>query len=273
MDLLSPSERKVAEYILKHPDKVVHLSVAKLAENSGSSQAAIIRLCNRLDMYGYQELKVRIAVDLQEDEAPIYQEITSQDNVESIIKKISYNNIHSIRDTLKILDVGHVKAAIAALINAEKIYFYGIGASGLIAQDAQQKFMRIRKASFAFADVHMQLTSAALVTPRDAVVGISYSGETPEIIRVVQIAKDNGATIISISKLGQTALSKVSDILLNVSSTENEIRSGPTASRITQLNVIDILYLGVAAHNYDEYLDYLEKTRRTVRAEQTLDPG
>ena len=112
LNSLRPSERKVADYILKFPDKVIGLSVAKLAEFSGSSQATIIRLCSQIGTAGYQDLKVRIAVDLQDIESPGYKEITPQDPVESIIHKISHNNIHSIRDSLKILDADMVKQSI-----------------------------------------------------------------------------------------------------------------------------------------------------------------
>ena len=113
--------------------------------------------------------------------------------------------------------------------------------------------------------MNMQLTSAVTVSKKDVVVGVSYSGETKEVLNAVKIAKENGAKIIGISKYGQTTLSKFTDIMLSVSSTENEIRSGATASRITQLNVIDILYIGVAMRSYDESVKLLDKTRQTIR--------
>lgn len=261
---LSPSEKKVAAYILDHPHEIVHISVAQLAELSQSSQAAIIRLCNRIDIKSFPELKVRIAVDLQQSDTTDYQEIEQSDTIESIIRKVSNNNINSIRDSTKILDLASVERAIDAIIQAERIFFYGIGASGLIAQDAQQKFMRINKTSFAFPDVDLQRTSAVVVSQKDVVVGISYSGETEIVNQSLRIAKQNGAKVIGISKLGQTTLSTIVDISLNISASQNELISGPTFSRITQFNTIDILYLGVATRTYQESLTYLEKTRRAA---------
>jgi DNA-binding MurR/RpiR family transcriptional regulator len=52
---------------------------------------------------------------------------------------------------------------------------------------------------------------------------------------------------------------------LYTSSTENEIRSGAMSSRITQLNLIDILYLGVASRNYENSVKYLDESRRAIK--------
>jgi DNA-binding MurR/RpiR family transcriptional regulator len=261
MTHLSPSEKKVATYILENPHEVVGLSVAQLAELSQSSQAAIIRLCNRVDIKSFPELKVRIAVDLQENQTEDYQEVEQTDTVESIIRKVTNNNINSIRDSIKILDLSSLERAIDAIVQAERVFFYGISTSGLVAQDAQQKFLRINKTAFAFPDVDLQRTSAVVVSHRDVVVGISYSGETDIVNKSLRIAKQNGATVIGISKLGPTTLNSIADISVNISAYQNELISGPTFSRIALFNTIDILYLSVATRTYQQSLTYLEKTR------------
>lgn len=266
---LNPSERKVAEYILNDPKQVVELSVSQLADYSGASQAAIVRLCKSLGLKGFPDLKLKIAGDLQETGAQTgnqgYQEFQPNDSVETIIRNVSSNNIQSIRDTVKILDTAKVEEAVEALDRASRIYFFGVGASNLIAQDAQHKFLRINKTCFSFADPHVQLTTAVTLTPRDVAVGISYSGETREVIATLQAARAQGATTISITKYGTTSLHAHSDIPLCITSTENEIRSGAMASRITQLNLIDILYLGVASRSYEQSVEYLDRSRAAIR--------
>ncbi|WP_223067096.1 MurR/RpiR family transcriptional regulator [Paenibacillus caui] len=264
-ETLNPSEHKIAAFILERPEEMIDLSVAELASRSGASQAAIIRLCKTLGFKGYQDLKLKVAGDLQDPGAPGYQEIRPNDGIAEIIQNVSNNNIQSIRDTLKILDDQLVEKAVTLLRQAKRIYFFGVGASNLIAMDAQQKFLRIDKTSLSFADPHLQLTSAVTLTPEDAAVCISYSGETEAVIRAAKIAKGNGSTVISITKYGNSTLSKAADIPLFTTSTENEIRSGAMASRMTQLNLIDILYLGVASRDYDRSLEYLERSRQAIR--------
>lgn len=267
LDRLNPSERKVAECILTDPKQVIEWSVAQLAESSGASQAAIVRLCKSLGLKGFPDLKLKIAGDLQEtiSDSHGYQEIRPHDSIETIIQNVSANNIQSIRDTVKILDPEMVSKAVEALERAERIFFFGMGASNLIALDAQHKFLRINKTCLSFADPHVQLVTAVTMTPRDVAVGISYSGQTREVIATMKAAQEQGATTISITKYGTTALHTYSHIPLCISSTENEIRSGAMGSRITQLNVIDILYLGVASRSYEQSVQYLDKSRAAIR--------
>lgn len=264
---LNPSERKVADYILSDPETMIQLSGAQLASRSRSSQAAIVRLCKSMGVKGFQDLKLRVAGDLREGQASGegYREIRQNDSILTIIRNVSDNNIQSIRDTVKILDPDMMMRAVEALDRAKRIYFFGIGASNLIAHDAQQKFLRINKPSFAFADPHIQLTSAVTLTAEDAAVGISYSGETRQITASLRKAKQNGAVTIAITKYGSSSLSNLADIPLAISASENEIRSGAMSSRITQLNVVDILYLGVASRNYDNSVQYLDKTREAIK--------
>ncbi|CAM3037851.1 MurR/RpiR family transcriptional regulator [Paenibacillus sediminis] len=264
-ETLNPSERKVATFILQHPDQMVQMSVAELAESSGASQAAIVRLCKTMGIKGYQDLKLKVAGDLQEPVTAGYQDIRPNDSISAIIQNVSNNNIQSIRDTMKILEERMVERAVDMLNGAKRIYLFGVGASNLIAMDAQQKLLRINKVCFSFSDPHLQLTSAVMLTPEDAAVFISYSGETKEMVRAAEIAKEKGCQTISITKYGDSTLSRTVDIPLFTSSTDNEIRSGAMASRITQLNVIDILYLGIASRNYEHAVEYLEQSRQAIK--------
>lgn len=263
---ITPSERKVAEYILNYPDRMIGMSVAQLAQQSGGSQAAVIRLCKSMGLKGYQELMLKVAGDLQNEESNVgYQEIRRNDSIETIVQHVSNNNIQSIRDTVKVLDIAMVEKAVHAIMRADRICFFGIGASNLVAIDAQLKFMRINKTCLAFTDTDLQLISSLSLTKNDVAIGISYSGETGIIIECMNRAKERGATTISITKYGNNSVNSLVDIPLYITSTENEIRSGATSSRITQLNVIDILYLGVTSNEYDQSLHHLEKSREIIR--------
>ncbi|WNQ11996.1 MurR/RpiR family transcriptional regulator [Paenibacillus aurantius] len=266
---LKPSEQIAASYILQHPERMLQLSIAQLADESGSSQAAIVRLCKSMGVTGYQNLKLMVAGDLQQGQTSLngsgYQEIRPGESVENIIASVAGNNMQSIQDSVKVLDPAVVRQAIEALDRAQRIFFYGIGASNLIAMDAQQKFMRISKTALAFADPHVQLTASVSLGKRDVAVGISYSGETKAVIAALRSAREQGAETVSITKFGNTTLSGYADYPLFISSTEHEIRSGAMASRIAQLNVIDILYLGVASRNYNYAVQQLELSRKAIK--------
>ncbi|MDF2716925.1 MAG: ybbH, partial [Paenibacillus sp.] len=255
LDQLKPSERKVADYILEYPKDVVKLSVQKLAEYSGVSEATIIRLSKTMNMKGFQELKLRIAGDLSSNlPAGTYEEIKMGATVEEIIQAVSNNNKQSIQDTMSVLSIEEVEKAAVALSKARKIDVYGMGASAVIAQDIHQKLSRINWWCQAYADFHAQLTSAVTLTENDVAFGISYSGQTDEIIETLTEAKKQGATIITLTKFGSSPVAELGDIRLFTSSVEQSIRSGAMASRIAQLNVVDILFITIASRQQDKVI-------------------
>lgn len=263
LSAMSPSERKIANYILNNTDEAVGLFIGELAERCGTSKASVIRMCKTLNFDGYREFAIALASDVASEKPDdgAYTDVRAGDDLVTIIKNVCHNNKKSIEDTYKVLNSKDVEEAIKVIHKAKRIIFFGVGASGLIALDAQQKFIRINKCAWAYTDQHLQATSAANLSKNDVVVVISYSGETIDIIDSVRIAKESGATIISITKYGISTLSEISDINLFLSSPETTMRSGAMASRIAQLTIIDIIFTGVASLEYPYIKKYLDRTK------------
>lgn len=265
VDTLPPSEKKIAKYILNHPQDAISLTAIELGKRSSTSGAAVIRLCKSLDLKGLQDLKLRIAGDLQKTTEHGFRDIEPNEPILSIIDKMTNNGIKTIRETAEMLNTEELEKAIQLLKVASTVHFVGVGASNIIAQDAQQKFLRINKNAYAFPDMHLAMTLVATAEKGDVVVAISFSGETAEVARVLELAKQKGISIISITKYGNSIVSKIADIKLYTSATrESTFRSGATSSRIGQLQVVDILFMGVASQQYEETVKYLDATREAV---------
>ena len=261
-DDLKPSEKKVARYILNYTDEVVGMPIGELAERSGVSKAAVVRLSKTLGFSGYRDFAIEIAGDMasQKPDENEYTDIQPGDKLETIIKNVCLNNKKAIDDTLQVLDQGEVKKAVEAVHKAKQINFYGVGASGIVALDASQKFMRINKFCQAYTDPHLQVTAAANLMKGDVAFAISYSGETKDILESARVAKQSGAIIIAVTKYGKSTLSETADIKLFLSSPETTMRSGAMASRIAQLNMIDIVFSGVASMEYRQIKKNLDRT-------------
>lgn len=265
INTLPPSEKKIAKYILNNPQESISLTAIELGKRSSTSGAAVIRLCKSLDLKGLQDLKLRIAGDLQKTTEHGFRDIEPNEPILSIIDKMSNNSIKTIRETAEMLNTEELEKAIQLLKVANTVHFVGVGASNIIAQDAQQKFLRINKNAYAFPDIHLAMTIVATAEVGDVVVAISFSGETTEVARVLELAKQKGISIISITKYGSSIVSKIADIKLYTSATrESTFRSGATSSRIGQLQVVDILFMGVASQKYEETVKYLDATRDAV---------
>lgn len=264
---LTPVERLVAEYILANKEEIPHLSIKSLAQASKTSDASVLRFCKTMGYNGYRSFIVSISASLgsmDEDSGDQYTDIQPGDELTTIIANISRNNMRSIEDTMSVLDRSAVERAVHELRTSKRIIFFGIGASGLVAQDAEQKFTRINMMCHAFLDGHSQLTAAALLTKDDVAIFISNSGDTIEILDALEIAKKNGAHIVAITKYGKSELSSRADTLLSISTPEISIRSGAMGSRIAMLTIIDMLFAGVASADYQQVKKYLSKSRSII---------
>jgi DNA-binding MurR/RpiR family transcriptional regulator len=266
-DSLTPVERMVAEYILGNMDEIPHLSIKNLAQLSKTSDASVLRFCKTMGYSGYRNFIVSISASLgsmDEEQKDQYTDIQPGDDLSIIISNISRNNMKSIDDTLSVIDRNEVDRAVKALRRSNRIVFFGIGASGLVGMDAEQKFTRINKMCHTYTDGHSQLTAASLLEKNDVAIFISNSGDTVEILDALEIANKNGACSIAITKYNKSELADKAKIVLSISTPELTIRSGAMGSRIAMLTVIDILFAGVASAEYQNVKKYLRKTHNIL---------
>ncbi|NLJ85654.1 MAG: MurR/RpiR family transcriptional regulator [Firmicutes bacterium] len=261
---LRPSEQKVATYVLAHPDEVVHLSITELSQLVEVSDAAIVKFSQRIGYKGYQDLKINLAKSLPQMREPIYGEVETDDTVGVVKEKLFHANIAALQDTQRLLDDTELQRAVSAIVKANRIDCYGLGASGIVAQDAQHKFLRIGMHCNAYIDTHMQASMASLLDKGDVAIGISHSGQTKDIVAAMEIADQAGATTICITNFPGSEVAKNAQIKLLTSSQETTLRSGAIASRIAQLSVIDVLYIGVVLQRYESSMGCLAKTREAV---------
>ncbi|MGG4488279.1 MurR/RpiR family transcriptional regulator [Metabacillus idriensis] len=267
LNKLPQSEQKLADYILQHPHEVVNSTVSELSTSAKTSGAAVVRLCKSLGLKGFQDLKMRIAGDLMKSVEQGYRDIEPSESLYRVVEKTTSNTIQIIRDTAEIIDHENLKEAISLLLKAKNVHFCGVGASSIVAQDAQQKLIRINKGATAFTDMHLVATLIANADPDDVLFAISFSGETQEIINVLKLAKERGVKTIGLTHFGQTTVSSLSDVSLHTSfSNEAPFRSAATSSRLAQLYMIDILFLGMATEQYDETVQYIDNTRAAIKS-------
>lgn len=264
---LRPSEQQTADYVLAHPEEVTTLSVTELAARSGTSESTVVKLAQRLGYKGYLQMKLVLASEAgaqRREENRIYGEITVEDDLATIKEKLFRSEVQGLTDTLRLLDVESVAAARDAMLKAAHIHFYGVGASGIVAMDAQHKFARIGLPCWAYVDPHQQAAFAAILQPGDVAVGISYSGSTRDTIESLQTARQAGATTVAITAGFGSPLAKEAQICLLTGTTETAFRSAAIVSRLTQLAVVDVLFIAVATRQADTAFATLEKTRVAV---------
>ncbi|MDO4432957.1 MAG: SIS domain-containing protein [Alysiella sp.] len=262
---LSGAERKVAEVALAEPKWFVHAAVADIAERAGVSQPTVIRFCRTLNYKGLPEFKLALSASIsQSGLAFVHEELNTDDSMGDVMEKVLGNTAAALLGARRSLNENALENAIAMLTHARRIEFYGVGNSGIVAQDAQHKFFRFGISTVAYSDTHIQLMAAAVLSPQDVLVVISNSGSSIEVLDAVSIAKENGAQVIAITR-PDSPLGQLADCVLSIQVQEDSRRYTPMVSRLLQLAVIDILAIGLALRLGESASLQLEKGKRSVR--------
>jgi len=261
---LRKSEMKVADVILEHPEAAIHFSVSELAELAGVSDPTVIRFCRSLGFKGFQDFKINLAQSIIPEIRNIHETVNRGENVPDLVRKVFDANIAAIQSTLGTLDFQAVEAAINELSGASRIMFFGLGNSAVVAKDAYHKFFRTGIPCQWFEDTHMAMMAASIMQPGEALVVISHSGSTTDIVDVLEVAAKAEASTIAIVSHHKSPVSSVATHTLCVASSETEYKFEPMASRIAQLSVIDVLSVGVTMQRSEEYIANLDKSRKAL---------
>lgn len=263
---LSGAERKVAESALAEPKWFVHAAVAEIAERASVSQPTVIRFCRSLGYKGLPEFKLALSASIGHEGMPyVHEELNADDDMASVVEKVLSNAAASILGARRFLKETDLETAIAMLTHARRIEFYGVGNSGIVAQDAQHKFFRFGISTVAYVDTHIQLMAASVLSNHDVLVVISNSGSSIELLDAVSIAKENGAAVIAITRSG-SPLAQLADCVLSIASQENVELYTPMVSRLLQLAVIDILAIGLALRLGETASLQLQKSKRSIHS-------
>jgi DNA-binding MurR/RpiR family transcriptional regulator len=263
-DELRAAERRVAEYVLTAPDKVIYQSISEAAENAGTSEPTVIRFCRALGLKGYHDLKIRLAQDLVPEVKNIHEDVGPGDDAATLCRKVLNANALAIQDSLDTLEPVQVGRAVRLLARASRIEFIGFGGSAPVAMDAYHKFFRLGIPCGWQDDPHMQAMAAALMTPRCVVVAVSHSGSTKDIVETLEIAKQAGASTIAIVSHRKSPVATSADLALCVHSRETGFKPEPMSSRIAHLCVIDVLAVGVALRRSGDFVASVRKTRKAL---------
>lgn len=261
------SEKLIADYLLSNNESIINLSAKEIGEITNTSAATLIRFSKKLGFESLNEMKLKLSMSLRDvKEKADFEYINKKLETTDIIYGIK-KSIDKVMDkTVDLIQEEDLEKAIDLLSKAKNIYIYSVGVSGLVGQDFYYKLSRINKRCIAHVDTHLQITSSILMEPEDVAVAISYSGSTKEVIKCVENANKNNVPVISITKASiSNKLEDLSDITLKVPYVEKSLREGAMSSRISQLAIIDMLFIGMAKENIEEIENKLVVTREAVK--------
>jgi RpiR family carbohydrate utilization transcriptional regulator len=274
---LPPAEQRVAKLVLADARSFASLPVGELAERAHVSKPTVVRFCRSVGYDGLADFKRKLAGTVNEGVPFVHRAVDEDDKPGDIIVKVIDNAVSALlayrNDAASHAFERAIEALAVAGRSGRRIEFYGVGNSGIVAQDAQHKFFRLGVSATAVADGHVQVMSATMLQPGDCVVIISNSGRSRDLLDAAEIARRKGATTIvitaSASPLARTvAGAQPQQILLAADHPEDYDRYSPMVSRLLHLVIIDILTTGVALKLGSELRPMLAEIKRNLRAKR-----
>ena len=238
---MGPAEKKIAEYLLQHTGEIIDVSISELAKKCECGDATVVRFSRRLGLSGYQELKLRIAAELNAS-STVSSELEKSDSCFDIFKKRIIDISESLYNTESVIDPEALDNAAKVIAKADRILIFGLGNSAAIANDAAHKFLRLGLSAQALCDNHIQAIAASHLKRGSVAIGISHSGASKDIVDALQLSRACGATAIGVTNFGASPLAEVSDICLFTKSDETKHSILAMSSRIAQLAIFDSIY-------------------------------
>ena len=258
---LSKVGKRIADYILADPVHITSISIQQMAAELDIAESSIIRFCKIVGCAGFSEVKLLLAKYSPKSVRTIFEDLSETDSISTISESVFSRNIDTLERALQLLDFEKIEQAVGVLSRAGNILILGVGASGTIAEDFYIRLMRIGIRAVSLTDSHLMQIQASQCGPDTAVIAISHTGKTREIVSAVRTARECGAPTIGITGYPDTSLKEVSDICLELYSPEQLFVS----PRVAQFSLIDTLYVSLAIRRKDSVVQNIERMNEVLK--------
>ncbi|VTX61223.1 MurR/RpiR family transcriptional regulator [Haemophilus haemolyticus] len=243
---LTKSEKKIADTILRSPDLVSQCPLSEIAKHLEVGEATLVRFCRTIGFKGFSDFKLELSIELatkdNNDETVLETEIIPSDDSLTIAQKLQAAVSNVMEETVNLLDLKQLEQVVKAIKKARRIFLFGVGSSGVTAEDAKNKLMRIGFQVDATGNNHFMYMQAALLTPSDVAIGLSHSGYSAETAHTLKIAKQNGATTVALTHSLRSPVTEYADYVLVNGNKQRKLQGDSIGTKIAQLFVLDLIY-------------------------------
>jgi len=263
LETLSPAERRVGNWLLSHIAESVDASIGEVAKAADVSEPTVIRFCRRFGLSGFRDLRVQLITARQRPDSYVHHDVASTDSGMDAATKVVDSSLRALVEVRDLIVSMPFEPAAAALAGARQVIFVGMGASGIVAQDARHKFFRLGVACIVAIDPQTILQQAAVLDARDVVIAISHTGEWPELIEAMALAGSRGARLIALTD-PDSRLARAADFAFACHPQEDTNIFTPMTSRLAQLMLLDALQVALALEIGEEAQTHLRHSKETL---------
>ena len=243
---LTKSEKKIADTILRSPDLVSQCPLSEIAKHLEVGEATLVRFCRTIGFKGFSDFKLELSIELatkdNNDETVLETEIMPSDDSLTNAQKLQAAVSNVMEETINLLDLKQLDHVVKAIKKAGRVFLFGVGSSGVTAEDAKNKLMRIGFQVDATGNNHFMYMQAALLTSSDVAIGLSHSGYSAETAHTLKIAKQNGATTVALTHSLRSPVTEYADYVLVNGNKQGKLQGDSIGTKIAQLFVLDLIY-------------------------------
>ncbi|OON42044.1 hypothetical protein BTJ39_02500 [Izhakiella australiensis] len=251
--LLTPTEQRLADFILRNAETVIHQTIQELARAAEVSVATVTRFSQNVGYSGYTQFRILLAKDLTL--LPALRgnsELQINDEVSTISDKLTFATCASLQDTLKMVNTSALVNAAHLINDARRIDIYGVGASATVASDLRHKLLKLGRSVAVYADSDLMIISSSSLKSDDLAIGISHTGRTEPVVAAMQNAAETGSKLLAISHDPLSPLAKAAHITLNYSARTTSFSSDSMTGRFAQLLIVDLLYTIIGFSHFEQ---------------------
>ena len=260
------AQERIVRYLKENDKEALTLPINELAKRCQVGDATVIRFYRLLGYENYAMFRIALAQELSEtDVRPIYEEVETKDGVSDVIRKVIDSTNQGISDLEKQISEVKLEEFADMLLRASTIHVLGLGASGVVAQDAMHKLMRLGCKIIAYSDSHLMTIAASIAKSDEVFFAVSHSGETTDIIRAIELAKQRGCKTCALTSSIGSSITQLVDVYLLSCKKKKKMRSDAMISRIVQLVVIDMLYVLMALEIGDSAMEGVNQSRLALK--------
>ncbi|STO06934.1 MULTISPECIES: MurR/RpiR family transcriptional regulator [Exiguobacterium] len=259
-DLFSPSERSVIDYLFEQREHISTKTMKQIAEATYTHPSILSRIAEKLEFSGWLELKTVFLEEIDYlnrhfSDVDANYPFAAEDGLMTVANKVAALKQMTIEDTLSLLDHEAFEQAVTMLHEARHIKVFSIIHNLLLCHDFKSKMNRIGKqVTLCEVDAEFEAANADEAT---CALLISYTGESDYTVGLIPYLKRRDVPVLALTSLGENAISHEADCTLRLTTRERLYsKIGSFTSNDSIHCLLDFLYAGVFAKDYEENLKY-----------------
>ena len=268
-DSFFEQEKKIATFIIQHHQEVVNMTISELAKACGTSVATVTRFCRKCEVDGFHHLKISLAKEIVKDQqqATAISNSISRDDLGQSLQNILANKIEEMRQTVSLIDEQMFNQILDCIQKARMVQFVAVGNTIPVALDGTYKFSQIGIHAVTSTMWETQLAFALGLGSEDVLIAISNSGESRQVVKMVESVRKNGVTTIGITNNPNSRVAENVDYHIQTATREKLFLNEFCFSRVSAMTVIEIMYLFLTVGQNESY-DYLSKSENLMADEK-----